>query len=1642
MKKIILILINLSFLVFSSLAVLASVSVSNFTQSDVSVEEGMLIYKYETKQEDIYEDKGEFDAETYSQNQFQASTPDLLSIDTTDDFLGLNHFGDNPPDTSQIDWWDDDSDLTTKYNWRYRQCFEVDHSAVGSTNLNEYQLYLDFDTASLISSGKMINQGQDIRFLDSSLNPIDFYIADNLNTNSTRVWLQPDTITAGNTETYCMYYGYVPYLDNPIPANIPTNLSSKEDVFTYTNPKQIYYTLQNTVDNSITNFASYTDSNQVSVDTYTGTLDKYDAVTFPTATSLTQTTSFQTTGPINGSFNNNATDALVPAAAAGTQFVYRMDRNTNEFSFISPYCNSNIEVRNSLNNIVTGGSFTVNQGAFFNLTTTDVAATGIPNDTAVIIESTNNCPVYVYHHTTNSQDSFPLWPAATEWYGVGSGAAHIAALQNGTTVTIIRSDGTTSTVNLNRGGQTTFAGASQGNTFSHRIFANNPIGVNQLADGDGTDASTFLPERELGYRYYFPQQSDYITISAYQGLSGTINLYNDATSCGVGAPTSTQSITGVATRPGFARFATIPAGSCIVSNIPIHAYYEYTAQQDETNIWNSKQNRQYVHPYPSDVKGTTQTGTWSLGSTTHEWTRRLQVTVTNNSTSTLNEFQYPIDISSTNIFSFAQTNGGDIRVAGVLGNGTDNQSQYFVDQYDPATSNGLVWVKLNGLAPSASQTFYLYFRAINDFNTLSLTPEIWLDGMDIDGDNTNGNNPTGALSTWQDKSGNNNDATQTNPFDQPNINGNVVEFRGNANATDIGDFLDIPNIDMQTFFVVLDNVQDNPITFGGLHGLVGVQGGIYMFLSTDNLGYQVSFDGQTSEQASFNLNNGPVIGPGENIGVGDFPGGQQVFWAQYVNPQLGWDYIGALDFGLVTEGYNPYLDIKEFIGIDGTVTATQRSNFNNYLIAKWGTNQSTAGLTTTGSLNSIFTTTTPRTTYYVVDSQNILNQLEIISFTDGNTITDGLTTVTLDEGEIDIYPFNVGVDQNDIYSVTGPLSINFSEDGTDSAIPISFAGTEFVYNVDRDSDVYSLLAPFVDATVQIQESSTGSWITTQTVNLTAGIPQTINNDAPDTGGFKLLSDEPVLAYHNNSTNDSKPLYPTSQAFEESTGNYELYGLVSGNLLLAASNPATTTVTIYRSDGTSSVVSLNSSNNYTYSEPGQAQGNALAYHLVSDGPIGASSYADGDGAEAAIFLPRKEFSDEYILPNDTQYLSIVAPDPSTTCRVYDELGVEITSGPATLDSVPPQTSGALTSPFPNQIFIGGDDTSDGAFFFGGYSLRCDEAVYAFFEHHLDSAITDETTLLTFPQVRQRARIQPIVQDLDLVNEEGLYFASGFDSNSTALDPVAFVEFDLDKSALLNSEHIFWDKVEWSESIPTRSQQNSVDPIFLEVLYANPSPTCAAATYTSDGIQIPINISTNTDTSPSFTDIINNQNYVKLADIVSDNQCLKLRFSFQTGDEAYTPKLNQVAVTSKVPTILEDNLNSPTISIDGNDGVIYGDDRQRILKITNNNSGLVNSTCNLDYLGDSNNTLFTNFDFEFYESPANTIQSLFDYPPFPVSPPDTSPFSTCDDANDLSLYLDHIRTGASSETFDLNIKQDINNLNGPSNSREFTLNISGV
>ena len=144
---------------------------------------------------------------------------------------------------------------------------------------------------------------------------------------------------------------------------------------------------------------------------------------------------------------------------------------------------------------------------------------------------------------------------------------------------------------------------------------------------------------------------------------------------------------------------------------------------------------------------------------------------------------------------------------------------------------------------------------------------MWLDGTDTgtmytDSGCSSGVSGNGqSVGCWEDKSGNNNDATASGG-DRPTYDTGSVDFVGSANSSATGQCFDIPTQTAQTVFLVVENATDST---DGIHGILGETGtNDYLFLST-NKGYTVSFDGAGSATGRVAINNGAFTSAGGNV---------------------------------------------------------------------------------------------------------------------------------------------------------------------------------------------------------------------------------------------------------------------------------------------------------------------------------------------------------------------------------------------------------------------------------------------------------------------------------------------------------------------------------------------------------------------------------------------------------------------------------------------------------------------------------------------------------------------------------------------------------------------------------------------------------
>lgn len=372
--------------------------------------------------------------------------------------------------------------------------------------------------------------------------------------------------------------------------------------------------------------------------------------------------------------------------------------------------------------------------------------------------------------------------------------------------------------------------------------------------------------------------------------------------------------------------------------------------------------------------------------------------------------------------------------------------------------------------------------------------------------------------------------------------------------------------------------------------------------------------------------------------------------------------------------------------------------------------------TSASSLESTFSYSTPRTVGYIVSDLLAAGTLNVISLADSNQITDGTTTLNLDDQKMD----NFSASELSIGTAIQAKKIFHADayiNSTDMISPVSWAGTEFYYYSYRaNGKVFGILSPFGTATVNVYELpdiTVPVW--SSTVDSTGS---TASVNVTQSRAIKITSDIPILVQHYTSTlADSYPFYPASTD--------HLYGIPK---LLLFGGPAGASVNYVNSDGAGSSLTL-SSNGIGSITVTDTFGTAKAYQVQSSQAIGANQSADGGGGEGTVFLPEIEMGTVFGSANSVNYIAIAAPSPNTTCVLYDKDGNAIST----------QTGGAREDV--NKIYFNNVLS-------GGWKLVADKPVYAYYDK---SGLGDETNLMSYKQMRQFTYPTPTVEVLSTVEK---------------------------------------------------------------------------------------------------------------------------------------------------------------------------------------------------------------------------------------------------------------------------------------------------
>lgn len=340
-----------------------------------------------------------------------------------------------------------------------------------------------------------------------------------------------------------------------------------------------------------------------------------------------------------------------------------------------------------------------------------------------------------------------------------------------------------------------------------------------------------------------------------------------------------------------------------------------------------------------------------------------------------------------------------------------------------------------------------------------------------------------------------------------------------------------------------------------------------------------------------------------------------------------------------------------------------------------------------GDVHQVFTHETPQGYYMAGDAgASAACELTVISFTDANTVMAPGLLETLNTGETATIAGGSLTAEQAIQS-TGPIAAAYTGGCGDALATRRLAGTDFVLATPRYAEQFTVTA--LDRTATVTFTGWAGVVDTWTVD--AGTSTSGEVEIPDAESVSIQSDEPVVvAKHGydataDGTYDYVILPPVGT---------DIVGGSTGRTQVVALQDATT-VTAYISDGTVETATLDALGVYELLTPGN-QGDGPAARIVADRPIGAISYADGDGGEMQVFLPTRYLGTDHYIPYDAQYVYVTAPYPSTRCTLTD------TSGSSS------RSADVLAPPYAKKLYWG--SATNGANIPGPSRLECDMPVH--------------------------------------------------------------------------------------------------------------------------------------------------------------------------------------------------------------------------------------------------------------------------------------------------------------------------------------------
>ncbi|MBD3208149.1 MAG: DUF2341 domain-containing protein, partial [Candidatus Nealsonbacteria bacterium] len=306
------------------------------------------------------------------------------------------------------------------------------------------------------------------------------------------------------------------------------------------------------------------------------------------------------------------------------------------------------------------------------------------------------------------------------------------------------------------------------------------------------------------------------------------------------------------------------------------------------------------------------------------------------------------------------------------------------------------------------------------------------------------------------------------------------------------------------------------------------------------------------------------------------------------------------------------------------------------------------------SAENTFSYATRTERFYSLGAYNTTNSAAAVTFFDNNNFeVGGLTDTDWDTGSADNPKAisNTYTGQGEEAQSTKPFAITGTGDSCEMWNPAAWQSKLFVTTFPRDDSNLFFYNPSDTATSTVSVYKDGN--ATGTVILgPRGYAERTSYGHTDNAHWRIESTEPILVHQagggTGDVNDQVSLTPPATV---------LHGIRQNTRVVASED--NTEISIYWSDGTISTTTMSSTTVWQVGG-GSGQGGAPAGRIVSDKPVYALSYGDGDGGEMQVWYADEDLDVEYLVPEDLEYLACSAPYANTVISVYDMAGSQATT----------------------------------------------------------------------------------------------------------------------------------------------------------------------------------------------------------------------------------------------------------------------------------------------------------------------------------------------------------------------------------------------